>query len=225
MEIGASYDLYGRYTANGVSVNTDTTATDEEKRPYSNADEYAEYLSKKFDYFGKTANVYGVPTTVTVSGAFLQKCVDDPEKAKWLEDNLRAYAECTKWVSGSFSKAFSGSTVRVFQSMSIDANGNMSCVSRSTNDPDGKIAKENAKKKAKEKREKAKKRIMQKLRKLEQDERLDEQRENVKAKREALKTHEVRASGRDVRKISRKMQKAILRNSLNSLTAGFDVRV
>lgn len=222
MEINSAYDNCITKT-NGTAVNTENTA--EEKKPYSNVNEYADYLSKKFDYFGKTANVHGVPTTVTVSYAFLQKCVDDPEKAKWLEDNLKAYAECTLWMSSSYSRAMSGVQTRVFQSMNVDANGNMSCISRSTNDPDGKIAKENAKKKVKEKAEKKKKLILRKLKKLEQDERIDEQREKVKAKREEMKTHEVRASGRDIRKMTRKMQKAILRMSLLSVTAGLDVRV
>lgn len=223
MEIGSDYSKYK--TTVCEAANKENAAADEDKRPYTNVYEYAEYLSKKFDYFGKTSCVYGVPTTVTVSDVFLQKCVDDPEKAKWLEDNLRAYAECTKWMSGCVSRAVSSGVTRVFQSMSVDANGNMSCVSRSTNDPDGKIAKENAKKKAKEKREKAKNRILQKLRKLEREERIDEQREKVRAKREEMKTHEVRAVGRDIRKISRKMQRAMLRNSLNSINAGFDVKV
>lgn len=223
MEINSAYTA-GTSSANGT-VNTENTAEKKQRIQYSNVYEYADYLSKKFDFFGKTACVYGVPTTVTVSDAFLQKCVDDPEKAKWLEDSLKAYAECTKWMSGSYSRAFPGCAVRVFQSMSVDANGNMSCISRSTNDPDGKIAKENAKKKAREKKEKARKLILKKLKKLEQEERIDEQRERVRAKREEMKTHEVRMSGRDIRKISRKMQKVILRMRLNSATAGLDIRV
>ena len=221
MEINGVNSSYSA-PVNNSAVEKEKTA--EEKKPYSSALEYYDYLSKKFDYFGKTSNLHGVPTTVTVSGAFLQKCVDDPEKAKWLEDSLTAYAECTKWF-GSYAQSVSGRQTRVFQSLAVDANGNMSCVSRSTNDPDGKIAKENAKKKAKEKIEKKKKLILKKLKKLEQDERIDEQRDKVRAKREAAQTHEVRASGNDIRKMSRKMQKAMLRMSLLSVTAGLDVRV
>ena len=219
---------YTEYTPPASTASDKENAAAEEKTQrsqYSSVYEYADYLSKKFDYFGKTSCVHGVPTIATVSGAFLQKCVDDPEKAKWLEDNLKAYAECTLWMSSSYSRALPGCPVRVFQSLNVDANGNMSCVSRSTNDPDGKIAKENAKKKAKEKIEKKRKLILKKLKKLEQDERLDEQREKVKAKREEMQTHEVRASGRDIRKMTRKMQKALLSMSLRSITAGLDVRV
>ena len=38
----------------------------------------------------------GVPTTVSVSSAFLQKCMNDPEKAKYLEENLAAIPDCAK---------------------------------------------------------------------------------------------------------------------------------
>lgn len=30
----------------------------------------------------------GIPTTISVSSAFLKKCMNDPEKAKYLEENL-----------------------------------------------------------------------------------------------------------------------------------------
>lgn len=226
MEVNSTYTDY-KTASNAVASKNDNAAAEEKKQcsQYSSVYEYADYLSKKFDYFGKTSCVYGVPTTVTVSEVFLQKCVDDPEKAKWLEDNLKAYAECTQWMNNSYARSIKGCSVRVFQSLAVDANGNMSCVSRSTNDPDGKIAKENAQKKAKAKKERARKLILKKLKKLEQEERIDEQREKVKAKREAVQTHEVSASGRDIRKMTRKMQKAILCMSLRSVTAGLDVRV
>ncbi len=46
----------------------------------------------------------GIPTTVSVSSAFLQKCMNDPEKAKYLEENLAAIPDCTKdddeWMFG-----------------------------------------------------------------------------------------------------------------------------
>ena len=36
----------------------------------------------------------GVQTTVSVSSAFIKKCANDPEKAKFLEENLNALPEC-----------------------------------------------------------------------------------------------------------------------------------
>lgn len=222
MEINSAYTANSTLPATSGASDKENAAV--ETKPYSSAYEYADYLSKKYDYFGRTSCVYGVPTIATVSDVFLQKCVDDPEKAKWLEDSLTAFAECTKW-SNSCIRSMKGCPVRVFQSLAVDANGNMSCVSRTTNDPDGKIAKENAQKKAREKKAKARRLIMKKLRKLEQEERLDEQRERTKAKREAMKTHEVKVIGNDIRKMSRKMQKALLRMSLMSGTVGLDMKV
>ena len=43
-----------------------------------------------------TTSMQGVPTTVSVSSAFLQKCMNDPEKAKYLEENLAAIPDCAK---------------------------------------------------------------------------------------------------------------------------------
>lgn len=40
----------------------------------------------------------GVPTTVLVSSAFLKQCMNDPEKAKYLEENLAALPKCAKSV-------------------------------------------------------------------------------------------------------------------------------
>ena len=37
-----------------------------------------------------------IPTTVSVSSAFLKKCMNDPEKAKYLEENLAAIPDCAK---------------------------------------------------------------------------------------------------------------------------------
>ena len=41
-------------------------------------------------------SMQGIPTTVSVSSAFLQKCMNDPEKAKYLEENLAAIPDCAK---------------------------------------------------------------------------------------------------------------------------------
>lgn len=45
-----------------------------------------------------TKNMYGVPVTVTVSSAFLEKCNKDPQKAAFLEENLAVTNECVKEV-------------------------------------------------------------------------------------------------------------------------------
>ena len=93
----------------------------------------------------------GVPTTVSVSSAFLQKCMNDPEKAKYLEENLAAIPDCAK----SAVNGCLGTLTNL--SYKVDENGNISVAISGTNDPDGKIAKENAERKVKENREKEEK--------------------------------------------------------------------
>ena len=80
-------------------------------------------------------SMQGIPTTVSVSSAFLQKCMNDPEKAKYLEENLAAIPDCTKdTINGCLGTVTN-------QSYMIDANGNIIETASCTNDPDGKIAK------------------------------------------------------------------------------------
>lgn len=83
------------------------TRKEEIKTGFKNTNDYSKYLQEKYSYMntGKTS-MQGVPVTVSVSGAFLKKCMDNPEKAalidrsvmqkacgdektaKWLEENL-----------------------------------------------------------------------------------------------------------------------------------------
>jgi|GEM_PF-7045683 len=119
---------------------------------------YSKTLSQKFDYLNKTAKMNGVPVTVNVSPAFIRKCCNDPDKAKYLEENLSVIPDCVNSLCKSVSSA-PGSPVVTYATYNIDENGNISCVSGSTNDPDGKIARENAEKKAKEKNAKQRQNI------------------------------------------------------------------
>ena len=77
--------------------------------------------------------------------------MNDPEKAKYLEENLVPIPDCAK----SAVNGCLGTLTNL--SYMIDANGNISVAISGTNDPDGKIAKENAERKAKENREKEEK--------------------------------------------------------------------
>ena len=93
--------------------------------------------------------IHGVPTTVNVSSSFLKKCNSDPEKAAYLEENLKAIPDCVKSLCNQVGNA-PGSPIVTYATYNIDENGNISCVSGSTNDPNGKIARKNAKRKADE---------------------------------------------------------------------------
>jgi len=123
------------------------TKTEQIKTGYSNVNDYSKYLQGKYHYMNTgTTSMQGVPTTVSVSSAFLQKCMNDPEKAKYLEENLAAIPDCAK----SAVNGCLGTLTNL--SYKVDENGNISVAISGTNDPDGKIAKENAERKAKENR-------------------------------------------------------------------------
>ena len=145
----------GNVTTSTVELKTSrpgVTKTEQIKTGYSNVNDYSKYLQGKYHYVNTgTTSMQGVPTTVSVSSAFLQKCMNDPEKAKYLEENLAAIPDCAK----SAVNGCLGTLTNL--SYKVDENGNISVAISGTNDPDGKIAKENAERKAKENREKEEK--------------------------------------------------------------------
>lgn len=110
-----------------VELKTSTpgvTKTEQIKTGFTNVNDYSKYLQEKYSYMNTgTVSMEGVPTTVTVSSAFLKECMDDPEKAKELEENLAAIPDCAKMaVNDSLGNLTS-------LSYQIDANGNMTCTS------------------------------------------------------------------------------------------------
>ena len=152
------------------------------RQGYSNVNDYSKYLQGKYHYMNiGLTSMQGIPTTVSVSSAFLQKCMNDPEKAKYLEENLAAIPDCTKdTINGCLGTVTN-------QSYMIDANGNIIETASCTNDPDGKIAKENAERKAKENREKE---------------------EKVKEKRAAKKAEEEKAAKKRAEKSAERKETA-----------------
>ena len=118
--------------------------------------DYTKYLQTKFSYFNSSTTMSGIPTTISVSPAFVEMCAKDPEKAAYLEENLAAIPSSVKSLCSSVQQA-PGSPVVTYAAYQIDDNGNITMISGSTNDPDGKIARENAEKKAKEQQEAKKK--------------------------------------------------------------------
>ena len=137
----------------------------------------------------------GVPTTVSVSGIFLKKCMNDREKAKYLEENLAAIPDSVKSLCNSVNMA-PGSPVVTYAAYKIDDNGNISMMSGSTNDPDGKIARENAERRA------------------ERKEQMDKLTEG---------TFTVSATGTDVKSVTQNIVTAV--SGISSLTGGsFDIK-
>ena len=133
------------------TANPGVTRKEEIKTGFNDIKDYSKYLQGKYSYMNSgSISMQGVPITVSVSAAFLRKCKDDPERAAYLEENLSAIPECIKRSVNFFKNM--GGMVMTFESITFDDNGNIAMVSGSTNDPDGKIAKENAKRKAAEER-------------------------------------------------------------------------
>ena len=152
----------------------------------------------------------GVPTTVSVSGVFLKKCMNDPEKAKYLEENLAAIPDSVKSLCNSVKMA-PGSPVVTYATYKIDDNGNISMMSGSTNDPDGKIARENAERKAKEKK------AAERRKEKKAAERRAERKERMEG------TFTVSATGTDVKSITQNIVAAV--SGTSSPTGGsFDIK-
>ena len=84
----------GNAITSTVEMKTSTpgvTRTEQIKTGYSNVNDHSKYLQSKYSYMNTgTASMQGVPTTISVSSAFLKKCMNGPEKAKYLEENLAA---------------------------------------------------------------------------------------------------------------------------------------
>ena len=206
-----------------VKLKTSTpgvTRTEQIKTGYSNVNDYSKYLQGKYSYMNTgTTSMEGVPTTVSVSSAFLKKCMNDPEKAKYLEENLAAIPDCA-----AYAVSHAQGTLTSL-SYEIDANGNITIISSGTNDPDGKIAKENAERKAKEKREQEEKAA----KRLEEKKAEEEKAAKWRAERKALmeggeaETFTVSSVGTDVKNVTQSLMAAVSGTSAPT-GANFDIK-
>ncbi len=194
-----------------VELKTSTpgvTKTEQIKTGYSNVNDYSKYLQEKYSYMNKgMTSMQGVPTTVLVSSAFLEKCMNDPEKAAYLEENLAAIPDC---VSYATSHALGTLTSISYE---FDANGNITIISSGTNDPDGKIAKENAKRKAQEKKAAEDKAAKRRTEKKAAEEKAAKRRAARKAANEAwIETGEYTesATGTDIKAVTQSVVAASL---------------
>lgn len=212
-------------TTSTVELKTSTlgvTRTERIKTGYSDVNDYARYLQSKYGYMNTgTTSMQGIPTTVSVSGAFLKKCMNDPEKAKYLEENLAAIPDCAKIaVRGCLGTLTSLSYM-------IDDNGNIAIAGSGSSDPDGKIARENAKKKAREDRQKEEKLKEKRKAKREEEERQEAKRAEKKAARELEMEqgeYTIRVIGMDIKAVTQKAVTASWRTPTFQVT-GFDSKV
>ncbi len=206
-----------------VELKTSTpgvTKTEQIKTGFSNVNDYSKYLQGKYSYMNTgTISMQGVPTTVSVSSAFLQKCMNDPEKAKYLEENLAAIPDCAK----SAVNGCLGTLTNL--SYQIDANGNISVAISGTNDPDGKIAKENAERKAQEKKEAEEKLEKKRAEKKAEEQKAAERRMADKAGK-AENEYSITMQGTDVRSMTQSLvSKWNFSNTVGGASlSGFDVK-
>ena len=232
MEITNNYSDYGKGYSNTAKEGNVTTSTVELKTPtggtkteqiktgYSNVNDYSKYLQGKYSYMNSgTTSMQGVPTTVSVSGAFLKKCMNDPEKAKYLEENLAALPDCAK----SAVAGCRGTLTNL--SYSVDANGNISVAISGTSDPDGKIARENAERRAKEKKAAEEKAAERRKEKKAEEEKAAERRAERKEQMDKLTegTFTVSATGTNVKSVTQNIVAAV--SGTSSPTGGsFDIK-
>ena len=193
----------GNVTTSTVELKTSrpgVTKTEQIKTGYSNVNDYSKYLQGKYHYMNiGLTSMQGIPTTVSVSSAFLQKCMNDPEKAKYLEENLAAIPDCTKdTINGCLGTVTN-------QSYMIDANGNIIETASCTNDPDGKIAKENAERKAKENREKEEKVKEKRAAKKAEEEKAAKKRAEKLAERKETGNYTLSVTGTDVKSMTQSL--------------------
>ena len=206
-------------TTSTVELKTSTggTRTEQIKTGYSNVNDYSKYLQGKYSFMNTgTTSMQGVPATVSVSSAFLKKCMNDPEKAKYLEENLEALPDCVK----SAVAGCQGTLTNL--SYQIDGNGNISIAGSGTSDPDGKIAKENAERKAQEKKAAKEKAAKRREKKKAEGEKAAERRAEKEAGKETGE-YTVSATGTDIKAVTQKVIAASLGTSTPA-GASFDIK-
>ena len=123
-----------------------TTITSDSKSPKTLA-ELQEELKQKYGVNAANKTIEGIPASISVSPAFLQEALKNPEKMQWLEENLEAMQHLNTGM-------FAGTLTSV--SYSIDDKGEITMITSGTSDPDGRIARENAERRQEEKRLKEK---------------------------------------------------------------------
>lgn len=206
-----------------VELKTSTpgvTKRERIKTGYNDVNDYSEYLQSKYRYMNTgSTSMEGVPTTVSVSGAFLKKCMNDSEKAKYLEENLAALPDCAK----SAVACCRGTLTNL--SYHFDANGNISVTISGTSDPDGKIAKENAERKAREKKAEEEKAHIRREKKKAEEERAAKRRAEKKEQIEKLTENTFRVSvvGTDAKSVTQNLIAGFSGMAAPKVT-GFDIK-
>lgn len=216
-----SMEIFSGVTSQVMDMKTPApgvTREEEAKSGYKNVDEYSKQLQDKYDYMNAgTVSMKGVPTTVSVSSAFLKKCMDDPEKSSILEEKMKAIPKCNEIALSRCQGTLTNINYK------IDDNGNMTMIISGSSDPDGKIARENAKRKAEEEKaakDKAEKKLAEK--KAEQ-ERIEKRRAEEAEVEGEIDEFTFSVVGTDVSSITAKLTEGLSSGGVSG-TVGFDVK-
>ena len=195
------------------------TRKEEIKTGFKNTNDYSKYLQEKYSYMNTgTISMEGVPVTVSVSGAFLKTCMNNPDKAAYLEENLAAIPNCIKR-SVEYTKTMPGNPVMTYCNISFDENGNITMTSGCTNDPDGKIAKENAQRRLEEKKAAEEKAAKKRAEKKAIEEKL------AKKRAEKVDEFEIAFTGSSIESITQIMTERMMSgNTSIPMTSGFDMK-
>lgn len=182
-----------------------STITTDAKKPQTLEELQKELMAKYgVNQAGKT--IEGIPASISVSPAFLQEALQNPEKMQWLEENLEAMQSLNTGM-------FAGTLTQV--SYSIDAKGEITMITSGTSDPDGRIARENAKRKQEEERLKEK----QEQKRLEEQKALEESLSKAQEAKQKGDLHfAFSVSGANMQIIQSKIQESLqstMQNHLN----------
>lgn len=229
-------ELNNSQIGNSYAVRKADNKNVEEKsgNKYSSVSEYYTYLENKYSCL--TASNY----KVTISPAYLEKCIKDPKCAELLEKNL-AHLPVSHQNMTAFWSARGAEVVN--EQWNFDENGNcgsstsMYVVSKGSSSRSGvqnKMLEKRAEKKSTppnyEKRKRLREQFEERLEKKragkkELEEQLAEKREKRKAESEALQSYEVTVVGSDVWSVTEKyIEKANSSAEPMSGTVGFDMK-
>ena len=230
-------ELNNSQIGNSYAVSKADNKNVEEKlgNKYFSVSEYYAYLEDKYSCL--TASGY----KVTISPAYLEKCIKDPKCAELLEKNL-AHLPVSHQNMTAFWSARGAEVVN--EQWNFDGNGNcgsstsmyvVSKGSSSSSSVQNKMSEKRTENKSAtqsnyEKRKRLREQFEEKLEKKraekkELEEQLAEQREKRKAENEALQSYEVTVVGSDVWSVTEKyIEKANSSAEPMSGTVGFDIR-
>ncbi|MDE7173049.1 MAG: hypothetical protein K2N70_01750 [Helicobacter sp.] len=172
--------------ANVALTATQAGANNKQQPKFENVQDYARYLGERYGVNRADKTIEGIPASIDVSPAFLQKALADPEKMQWLEENLEAMQSLN-------TSMFAGTLTYV--GYSVDGDGNIVMMGSGSSDPDGKIAAANAKRKREEKKEQERLEQKRLEEKREEQKRLEEMRQRGEAGQEEATESVAKAVG------------------------------